>query len=353
MKQAMILSAGVGLRLRPLTLFRPKPLVPIVNQPLLGILINQLKRAGVTRLAVNTHHLGHFMADFLQGLDAGNMEIQIFHEPVILGTGGGIKNTASFWYDEPLLVINGDLLTDVDLAAAYAYHLSHDSPVTLVMHHHPQYNQVRVNYGGEVTDFHHSTAKGRKGESLLAFTGIHVLDPGILEAIPQGVSHIINTYITLIRNGIPIRAYVASDHVWADVGRPQDYLQLHGDLLTGRVALRNGLLSIAGPVAKADGVCIETGVRLEGWVSLGKNVRLKENSRVANSVLWDNVTVNEGAEVINSVAIDGSFVGGSVEHSVVTPQGVTHVYRQEGLCKCLSGRRPRYIRRPGLLRVSD
>lgn len=321
----MILAAGLGTRLRPLTLYRPKPLVPIVNQPLLGILINQLKQTGVTRLAVNTHHLADSMAAFLQNLDVGEMEIKLFHEPVILGTGGGIKNTASFWHDEPLLVINADLLTNVDLAEVHAYHLSHDSPVTLVMQHNERYNQVRINSEREVIEFYSDASTCGKTESILAFTGIHVLDPGVLDMIPQGISHIIDTYVTMIRSGIPIRAYVATGHVWADIGQARDYVHLHRDLLTGKIALRDGVLLPEGPVARAEGVCIEPGARLEGWVSLGKNVRLKANARVANSVLWDNVTVNEGAEVINSVAVDGSVISGKIEQGVVTPRGVTHV----------------------------
>jgi mannose-1-phosphate guanylyltransferase len=325
MKQALILSAGMGLRLRPLTFFRPKPLVPIANQPLLGILINQLKRLGITRLAVNTHHLSHHISSFLSRVDAGNMEIRIFNESVILGTGGGIKNTASFWHDEPLLVINGDLLTDVDLATVYAYHLSHDSPVTLVMHDHLKYNKVKVNEGDEVIDFYHSPVENNKGSSILAFTGIHVLNPSILDAIPRGVSHIIDTYSALIKNGTTIKAYVASGHLWADVGSPQSYLQLHNDLLTRKIHLRDNSLSISSPILTAEGLCIEDGVSLEGWISLGKNVQLKNHSRVANSVLWDNVTVNEGMEIINSVAVDGSVVDGNVRYSVITPQGVTHV----------------------------
>ena len=91
MKQAMILAAGLGTRLRPLTLVRPKPLVPIINRPLLGILIEQLEKIGITRLAVNTHHLSDRIADFILKKESKNFDIKIFYEPRILGTGGGIK----------------------------------------------------------------------------------------------------------------------------------------------------------------------------------------------------------------------------------------------------------------------
>jgi mannose-1-phosphate guanylyltransferase len=321
----MILAAGLGTRLRPLTLYRPKPLVPIVNQPLLGILINQLNQAGVTRLAVNAHHLADSMAAFLENLKAGEMEIKLFHEPVILGTGGGIKNTASFWRDEPLLVINADLLTSIDVAEAYAYHVSHDNPVTLVMHYHEKYNRVRINSGGEILEFNsHASACG-EGDSLLAFTGIHVLDPVVLDMIPQGVSHIIDTYLAMIRRGISIKAHVVKGHVWADIGQARDYVQLHHELLTGETALPENVLVTDGPVAKAEGVSLEPGARLEGWVSLGRDVRVKARARVVNSVLWDNVIVDEGAEVIDSVAVDGSVLSGKIEHQVVTPQGTAYV----------------------------
>ena len=316
MKQAMILAAGLGTRLRPLTLVRPKPLVPIINRPLLGILIEQLEKIGITRLAVNTHHLSDRIADFILKKGPKNFDIKIFYEPCILGTGGGIKNTASFWRRDPVLVINGDILTDIDLDDVVQYHQSHDCPVTLVVHNYERFNQVPVNENNEIVGFTRREADAEAAHAILAFTGIQVIDYRVFREFPTGAGHSIDTYERMLKNREKIKAYRARNHSWFDVGSIRDYMRLHRDLLLGKIDFRRDLGIPSGPVSCEPGVYKGSEARLEGWVSLGKNVRIGGNALIANSILWDNVKVEKGAIIMNSIVGDDVRVTGRLIHGI-------------------------------------
>ena len=321
MKQAMILAAGLGTRLRPLTYVRPKTLVPILNRPLLGIIMEQLKKAGVQRLAINSHHLANRVDKYAKSQANNDLATRIFFEPDILGTGGGIKNTAGFWGDGPLMVINGDVLTDIDLEDVYAYHMHHGHPITMVVHDYERFNQVRVNSRLEITGFSAREGSRKAKESILAFTGVQVLNPDVLEEFPPGVSHSIDTYERMIKEGQVISAYVAKSRLWTDVGDIRDYLKLHENLLTGRVRIAGVDAPDSGCVATGKGSIVEAGARLEGWASLGDRVIIKKNALVSNSILWNGVTVEQGAWVINSVVADGAVVRGRLENGVLIKAG--------------------------------
>jgi aminoglycoside/choline kinase family phosphotransferase/dTDP-glucose pyrophosphorylase len=223
--KAMILAAGFGTRLRPHSELTPKPLFPIEGQPLLDRIIGQLKRAGCSAVIVNTHHLHEQIAAYLKRRRYG---ISVFtrFEPVILGTGGGIKNVADFWDDQPFIVINADVVTDIDLADVYACHRRSGHPATLVMHNFARFNTVWVDADGFVTAFggndDHPAPDARSRR--LAFTGIQVLDPQVLDYIPAGRFYSsIDAYRQMIAAGRRIHTYIARGHRWSDIGTPDSY----------------------------------------------------------------------------------------------------------------------------------
>jgi len=141
--KAMILAAGLGSRLRPFTANTPKPLFPVAGRPLLDIIIRSLQNAGCEAIIINTHHLYKKIDSFLSGR---KYSIPVFtrYEPLILGTGGAIKNVADFWDDQPFMVINSDILTDIDLRAVYDFHLNHKYTATLVFHDYKEFNNVLI-----------------------------------------------------------------------------------------------------------------------------------------------------------------------------------------------------------------
>jgi mannose-1-phosphate guanylyltransferase len=295
--EALILSAGEGTRLRPLTRLRPKPLFPILNQPLLQITLNYLKRFSLDRVILNTHHLADQIEEFVQAQKKRlPLEIETRFEPILLNTGGGIGNTRDFWRSDPFLVINGDILTDIDLHKAIEFHQTHNGPVTLVLHDYPEFNQIKVDKQGRIKAFRNTEGQG------LAFTGIHLLSREIFQHLPSsGAYDIIPIYQRMIKQGLPIWGYISQDHYWRDIGTPQSYLKVHEELLSRNppsLPLKKGG---TGRILIHPETVIEKGVDFSGWVCIGKGCQLKTGSRIRNSVLWENVVMESGSSVADSI----------------------------------------------------
>jgi mannose-1-phosphate guanylyltransferase len=293
--KAMILAAGLGTRLRPLTLNRPKALMPVANRPMIDHVIDYLKRFGVEQIIVNAHHHHEQIVKHLDGGTPFGVPVEMRVELEILGTGGGIQNTAGFWDDAPFVVINGDTLTNIDLGAAYRNHLSHGTLVTLVLHDRAPFNQVLVDRNLNVLDITPEPQPGR-----LAFTGIHILSPGLLDFLPEGrPSSIIDCYRRLIEQGRhAVRAHVSEGHNWRDIGTVESYRQANREALGNQTML-------VGP-----GTRIHPSARLEDWVVIGEGCELAPSVRVKRSVLWDNVIVREGIRIEDSVVTSGREISG-------------------------------------------
>ncbi len=222
--KAMILAAGFGTRLLPYTEHTPKAMFPVGGQPIIDRTIRYLIDAGCGEILINTHHLHHRIEAFI---DAGKypIPVQTRYEPEILGTGGGIKNAADFFGQQPFVVLNSDIITDIPLEKVYAFHCSHAESVTMVLCDDPRLNTVQVDNDFRVLGFDKpATDTQPEKYRQLTFTGIQVLDPEVLDQIPDGVfSSSIDTYRRIIRNGQIIRAYLADNCQWQDVGTPENY----------------------------------------------------------------------------------------------------------------------------------
>jgi aminoglycoside/choline kinase family phosphotransferase/dTDP-glucose pyrophosphorylase len=234
--KALILAAGFGTRLLPFTKNTPKALFPIAGRPLLHIMILSLQNAGCKAVIINTHHLYKKIDSYLSQQKYA-IPVITRYEPEILGTGGAIKNVADFWDDHPFMVINSDIFTDIDLKKVYDFHLNHSYPVTLVLHDAPPFNSVSINKDGFVTKFHNSTTLPshlasdsniyRSGETRkLTFTGIQVMDPQVLELIPDNIfSSSIDIYRQLISENKKVCAFISKEYHWKDMGSPERYNQ--------------------------------------------------------------------------------------------------------------------------------
>ncbi len=222
--KALILAAGFGTRLAPHSRTFPKALFPVGGIPVLGRMLGNLKRAGCTAAAVNVHHLAHHIRSYLAENDFG-MPVTLSVEPEILGTGGAIRHLAGFWDDEPFMVVNADIVTDIELAEVYRRHRMRVAQVTLVMHDRPPFNQVWVDERNRIAGFarfSNPEDPGRHRE--MAFTGIHVMDAAVIRRIPDdGFSDIIAVYRQLLDDGVPIHAHVVHNHYWQDMGSPDRY----------------------------------------------------------------------------------------------------------------------------------
>lgn len=224
--RAMILAAGFGTRLLPYSNSTPKPLFTIGGRPLLDIIIRQLLDAGCRAIIINTHHLHDKIASFVAKQNY-SIPITVRREPEILGTGGGIKNVSDFWTHKPFIVINSDIVTDIDLKQLYRFHLEHPHPVTLVLHDFPRYNNVAVRSDGFVNAFYNqSDLHKTTHEDMLAFTGIQILDPIVLQYIPTNTFYSsIDAYRKMIAAGKKIKGFIVQGHRWQDIGTPESYRQ--------------------------------------------------------------------------------------------------------------------------------
>jgi len=296
--QAIILAAGFGTRLRPYTLIRPKPLFPILNRPLLHRLLDMLTTVGCQRIIVNCHHL----AAQVRGALGPYSEVICQYEPKILGTGGSLRLALNHLDDEPLLVMNGDIVHTIDLAALYRYHCSSGNPVTMAVHDCPRFNTVAV-AGNRVLSF-----QPVPGASRLAFTGIHVVEPHILTKIPEhSFFHIIDLYQELAGRG-RVGILRVDGALWRDIGTPEDYLQLHGDLLTGPADREIvGAGTMQGNWLFAENAQIAGGVELKDWGCLGRGVRVGQGAQLARCVVWDGVKIAPGSRIEDAI-VTGSVL---------------------------------------------
>ena len=291
--KAMILAAGMGKRLRPLTNVYPKVLLPVVNVPMIDRIIKLLEVHGVREIIINAHHHYQKIMDYLEEGNHFGIRMEIRIEKDILGTGGGIKNTQDFWDKDPFIVINGDILTDIDLGKVYKFHLKRNNLITMVLHDFPIYNKVKVDREMNIL----SIGPGTDLKDTLAFTGIHVINPEVLDFIPENKrSNIINCYRKLIDLKKPIRGYITTGHRWIDIGTIADYLRSNFDFLP------------PGNIAIANECHIDSGAVLKDWAVIGKGSLIEKGAIVKRSVLWNDVIVREGTRVVDSVVTSGVIV---------------------------------------------
>ena len=240
--KAMVLAAGLGTRLRPLTDRTPKPLLSVAGRPILLWNLLLLKRHGITDIIINLHHLGEQIVQALGDGSRFGMRVAYSHEPVLLGTGGGIKQAAPFLKDGSFLVLNGDTLSACDLTGLIAAHRASGALVTLALREDPEaarWGPVTVDANSRILQINGAPPirDPHKPLPLLCmFAGIHVLEPEVLNAIPPGPGSIIDVYLSLLRQGRILQGYRMSGY-WSDVGTSERYAEAQQDVKEGRLNL--------------------------------------------------------------------------------------------------------------------
>lgn len=334
---AMLLAAGLGERLRPLTLTLPKPAIPVLGRPMVLQILSRLAEAGAARVVINLHHLPE-TARALVISDPGfaEFDVRFSHEPELLGTGGGLRAAAAWLRGAgPVLVHNGDALSDVPLRAVLDHHRSRGLPVTMVVApHRAGYTPVAVEAGRVV-------AIGGKGaEARWLFTGIHVLDERLLGALPPDrPSDVVRElFLERLANG-EVGAFV-HDGFWWEFGSPAAYLD--GSLRLARLAAEvRARVARTDPVRRVGEAIVvcgpgadfhSGGVSLRGTVVLGMASLLAEASEVEDSVVlpeaWigpgtrlRRVVVGPGAEIPAGLDLEELLVGSDPDPSAPPPPG--------------------------------
>ena len=313
-KKAMILAAGFGTRLWPLTIGRTKPAIPFLNRPLIEQTIDYLRRYGITDLIINLHHEPASVRDQIGDGSRFGVRIEYsLEEPVILGTAGALDAVRERLMGGTFVVINGKILTDLDLAAALATHRRERAVATLVLlpnKRREQFREVLLDQKGHLKGFGEFPDRQRErgGETPLMFTGIHLMEPEIFEWIPAGVpsDSVRDVYPRVLDAGRTIAGYVGSGR-WDELSTLARYHSISLAYLRAE-----GKDSICGDRCQLDPTAtVERSI-------LWSDVTIGEHARVSDCILGDGVTIAPGASFHGAVIVRADMVppGGAPEKAL-------------------------------------
>ena len=310
--KAMILAAGFGTRLKPLTDNLPKPMFPVLNRPLLEHTLNFLSSQGVHDIIVNVHHLPNKIIDYFGDGSEFGVHLKFSHEEEILGTAGGLKKAQSFLEKETFLVLNSDVLANIDLQNVLSFHKEKEACLTLVVRQdtHPEkFKPIELADDGRITRFVDASIKNPPAKTQrVMFTGIQIMEPEIFSRIPPekffGTAE--DVFPNMVEDELPIYGYT-HDKYWIDMGTRETYVQAQADALDGKSTLKpsssrtpEGPLVIP-PVHIGKDCEISNDAQVGPYTVLGNGCRVRSGAVVENSILWESVTIGSDATVQNSI----------------------------------------------------
>ena len=308
----MILAAGFGTRLKPLTIGLPKPMFPLLNRPLLEHTLNFLSSQGIQDIIVNVHHLPEKIVEYFGNGSGFGVRLQFSKEEEILGTAGGLKKAQSFLEKETFLVLNSDVLADISLDRVLKFHKEKNSCLTLVVRQDDEpekYSPIHLVDEGRITRFMDATLKHPPTKTQrVMFTGIQIMEPEIFSRIPAnkfcGTTE--DIFPTMIEKGLPIYGHLHEKY-WIDMGTRETYIQAQTDALEGRLALKTlpsknleGPL-VVPPVHIGRDCEISNDAQVGPHAVLGDGCRLSSGAVVENSILWEGATIGSDASIKNSI----------------------------------------------------
>ena len=323
--QALILAGGKGTRLRPLTVYTPKPIVPLLNRPLIAYQLDLLRRAGISDITLSLSYQPDKIEDVLgDGTDFG-VHLRYLTEPNPMGTAGAYKFAAGAIRDTTV-VLNGDILTDVDIGKVLASHKRCKADATIVLapvEDPSKFGLVETGENSEVLGFIEKPSRETLAATQLNTinAGIYILEPNVLELIreDENTSFEYDVFPSIITSKRPFFAYVLTDEYWRDLGNPESYLAAHQDFLSGKISsLEPGSPRAADDRATtadvdqqsliAEGCVIKPHAKISNSI-LGPGVHVDEKASVSNSVVWAHTRISAGAEIDGAVIGKSCYIG--------------------------------------------
>lgn len=315
------MAGGEGSRLRPLTCDLPKPMVPVMNRPIMEHIIELLKSHGITEIGVTLMYLPQKIKDYFGNGSSFGVNLHYFTEDSPLGTAGSVKNAEKF-LDETFVVISGDSLTDMNLTESIQFHLQKKSKATLVLTR----VAVPLEYGVVITDKNNIITgfleKPSWGEvfSDTVNTGTYILEPDVLKYFEKDKKFDFSQdlFPILLANKDPMYGHIMSDY-WCDIGDLRAYLQAHYDVMEGKINLTTNLTEIKkgvwvgtgtiiepnaeinGPCAIANNCRIGNGTVIDSFCVMGSNNVIEDEVSIKRSVLWDNSYIEHGSEIRGAI----------------------------------------------------
>ena len=305
--KAMIMAAGVGSRLMPMTIDRPKPMIPMANRPLMANTVQLLRDHSFNSIIANLHCHADSITSYFGDGQAFGVSMEYSREEELMGTAGGVKRCEWFLYDT-FIIVSGDALTDINLTALLQAHKRQGALATIAL------KEVRnvENFGIVITDeqglIQSFQEKPRAAEALsnVANTGIYVFEPDIFKYIPRAQFYDFGKQVfpQLVKIGAPFYGVVVEDY-WCDVGNINTYRQAHADVLNGKVRVNMegnlNLLNDGNKVLLGLGVQVGKNVNLTGNVVIGAGCRIGDNVTISDSVIWNDTVIGDSVIVRDAV----------------------------------------------------
>lgn len=324
MNKAVIMAGGFGTRLRPLTMNLPKPMVPILNKPMMGHIVELVKQCDIKDVVSVLYFQPEKITDYFENGSKYGINMQYVQAVADYGTAGSVRNAhEEVELNTRFIIISGDVLTDFDLQKAIDWHEKKGAAATLLLTRHEtplQYGIVMTDDDGKINRFLEKPSWGQVFSDTIN-TGIYILEPEVLEMIPlhQEFDFSKDLFPAMLKNNMPLYGYIAEGY-WRDVGNLDEYQKGQADAVTGVVKLPNSEIKIANSAK------VHESARIEGKVVIGENTIVEEDAIIKDSVigesckigkhasirgttLWNNIAIGDYADLTDDVICDNTEIG--------------------------------------------
>uniref|UniRef100_UPI002635B823 NDP-sugar synthase n=4 Tax=Sulfuricurvum TaxID=286130 RepID=UPI002635B823 len=313
--KAVVMAGGFGTRIQPLTNSIPKPMLPIMNRPMMEHTIVSLKNLGITEFIVLLYFKPEVIKEYFKDGSKWGINITYVVPDDDYGTAGAVKKAQEFIGNENFIIISGDLVTDFDFQQIFDYHTAKNSKLTITLtsvENPLEFGVVIANEEGKIEKFLEKPSWGEVFSDTIN-TGIYIIEPEILDYIPKNENFDFakDLFPLLMRQGIDLIAGYAQGY-WRDVGNPESYRDVYEDILSGKIKFELGGEAVKYP----EGVLIceednglDDSVDVVGIVVIGKDVTVKRGSKLSNVVIGDNVTIAAGSKIRNTVIWNDVTIG--------------------------------------------
>lgn len=309
--KGMILAGGLSTRLYPLTLELPKPLVPVLDRPVVGHVLDYFRSFGVDDVALNVHYFPEAVTAYAGDGSRFGVKISYLHEPELMGSAGAVRALAGR-FSETFVVIGCDDVTDIDLEAAIHFHHARNAEATIVLVDVPdvsQYGAVIVDADGRIQEFQEKPPPGTE-RSKLANTGVYIFEPRLLERIPAATFYDFGKQVfpELLQAGAAFYG-MRQQAYWCDIGTPGEYRRAHRDALGRRIKLK-----LPEGASMAEGVFLGAKARVSRsaeivpMTCIGAGCAVEDGARVESSIFWKNVRIGAGARIDDVIFGDDVIV---------------------------------------------
>lgn len=320
--KAVIMSGGFGTRLMPLTMDIPKPVVPIMNRPVMEYMIELLSLNGIREIIVTLQHMPEKIISAIGDGSRFGVKIDYFIEKEPLGTAGCVKNVQKF-LDDTFIVTSGDVLTDINISGLAKFHFKNKSKITMAtvnVDNPYEYGIVSLLENGRIERFYEKPKPGEVFSNMVN-TGIYVVEPDVLNLFNDGIKFDFskNLFPIMLEKSIPLYGFQSKGY-WCDIGTVKTYIKAHKDIFDGKVKVNIDKREVYPDTYIGRNVNIDNKARLKGPIYIGNNSIIREGSVIyPYTVIGNNNVINPNVEINSSVLWSGCSIGinSSIVNSVI------------------------------------